>query len=164
MIQRRMRIEARSRDHVPGIVIAAAGLTIVVVGSALGFLYTRDRIALSAGIGYAMLVYVAIAAVLERPPIHRGAVAASVACVVIVGVGWVIRTGEAYVQMRDAAWENYQEWTTRYADLGGFTRPQTDMLTMLRKAALERVPQDPRTDPAWTYALFEREYERADRR
>ena len=45
--------------------IAAAGVTVVILGSALGFLYTRDRIALSAGIGYAMLVYVAVAAVLE---------------------------------------------------------------------------------------------------
>ena len=51
--------------------IAAAGLTLVILGSALGFLYTRDRIALSAGIGYAMLVYVAIAAVLEGRPEGR---------------------------------------------------------------------------------------------
>ena len=49
--------------------IAAAGLTIVILGSALGFLYTRDRIALSAGIGYAMLVYVAVVAVLKGRPV-----------------------------------------------------------------------------------------------
>src|SRR4029079_12507238 len=112
--------------------IAAAGLTILFAGSALGFLYTRDRIALSAGVGYAMLVYVAVAAVLEHPPIHRAGLAATIVCVAIVGVGWVIRTGETYVRMKDAAWGNYQEWTTRYAELGGFTRPQTDILTMLR--------------------------------
>ena len=140
--------------------IAAAGLTIVLVGSALGFLYTRDRIAVSAGVGYAMLVYVAVATVLEQPPMrHAGRVVAQ-ACVAIIAVGWVLRTSEAYVQMRDAAWENYQEWTTRYEELGGFTRPQTDILAMLRSAALARAPKDPRTDPAWTYTVFEREYER----
>jgi hypothetical protein len=63
--------------------------------------------------------------------------------------------------MRDAAWENYQEWTTRYEELGGFTRPQTDILTMLRRSALEVAPEDPRRDPRWTYVLFEREFERA---
>ena len=140
--------------------IAAAGLTIVLVGSALGFLYTRDRIALSAGVGYAMLVYVAVATVVERPPIRRAGLAVSTACVAIIALGWLIRTGEAYVQMRDAGWENYQEWTTRYEELGGLSRPQTDILAMLRKEATEHVPADPRTDPAWTYALFEREFER----
>jgi len=157
--------------------IAAAGLTIVILGSALGFLYTRDRIALSAGVGYAMLVYVAIAAVLEgrplpdlsvkgrpegRPlPIH-GVVLRLVApvCVSLIAIGWLLRTGEAYLQLRDAAWENYQEWTARYEELGGLTRPQTDVLEMLRRDALARLPDDPRNDPAWTYHLFEREFER----
>jgi hypothetical protein len=141
--------------------IAAAAMTIVVVGSALGFLYTRDRIAVSAGVGYAMLVYVAVAAVLERVPARRAGLVLSNACVAIIAVGWLVRTGEAYVQMRDAAWENYQEWTTRYEELGGFTRPQTDILTMLRSSALEVAPEDPRRDPRWTYVLFEREFERA---
>ena len=140
--------------------IAAAGLTIVIVGSALGFLYTRDRIAVSAGVGYAMLVYVAVAAVLERPPLRRASLAVCNACIAVIALGWVIRTSEAYVQMRDAAWENYQEWTTRYEELGGFTRPQTDILAMLRKSALERAPEDPRSDPEWTYTFFEREFER----
>jgi len=142
--------------------IAAAGLTIVLVGSALGFLYTRDRIAISAGVGYAMLVYVAVAAVLERPPVHRVGLVLANACIAIIAAGWVLRTGETYVRMRDAAWANYQVWMSRYEDLGGFTRPQTDILAMLRKAALERAPEDPRNDSEWTYTLFEREYERGE--
>ena len=159
---------ADARDRL----IAAAGLTVVILGSALGFLYTRDRIALSAGIGYAMLVYVAVGAVLEGRPEGRplpnqvavlrrgpGRVLAT-AAVALITVGWVIRTGECYLQLRDAAWENYQEWTTRYEALGGYTRPQTDVLSMLRTGALAHVPDDPRRDPAWTYTLFEREYER----
>jgi hypothetical protein len=160
--------------------IAAAGLTVVLAGSALGFLYTRDRIALSAGVGYAMLVYVAIAAVLEgrplpdhplkgrpngRPLPNHGVVLrlAAPLCVSLIGIGWLLRTGETYLQLRDANWENYQEWTTRYEELGGTTRPQTDVLMMLRQAALERMPDDPRNDPAWTYGVFEREFERLER-
>lgn len=162
--------------------IAAAGLTIVILGSALGFLYTRDRIALSAGIGYAMLVYVAVVAVLKGRPAAFAETAApkdgrplpsqvavsrqgagrflATACVALIATGWFIRTGEAYFQLRDAGWENYQEWTTRYEELGGTTRPQTDVLAMLRMTALEQLPDDPRNDPAWTYTLFEREFER----
>jgi hypothetical protein len=156
--------------------IAAAGVTLVVIGSALGFLYTRDRIGLSAGVGYAMLVYVAVAAVLEgRPAAFARATAAkdgrplpvralglrlAQACVAVIAAGWLIRTGELYFQLRDAGWENYQEWTTRYEELGGTSRPQTDLLLLLREEALARVPDDPRNDPAWTYMLFEREFER----
>ena len=152
--------------------IAAAGLTLVILGSALGFLYTRDRIALSAGIGYAMLVYVAVGVLLEgRPKVRplqdgttsrrRGASRLVTACVALIALGWLIRTGECYVQLRDAGWENYQEWTTRYEALGGYTRPQTDVLAILRAGALAHVPDDPRDDPEWTYLLFEREYERS---
>jgi hypothetical protein len=156
--------------------IAAAGVTVVVLGSALGFLYTRDRIALSAGIGYAMLVYVAVVAVLEgrpelkgrpkgrplpeRLPARGAGLAIARVCVAVMAAGWLIRTGEAYFQLRDAAWENHQEWTTRYEELGGLTRPQTDVLTLLRSAAVAKTPDDPRRDPAWSYVLFEREFER----
>jgi hypothetical protein len=140
--------------------VAAAGVTLLVVGSALGFLYTRDRIGLFAGTGYAMLVYVAISSVLEaRVGTPRIRMATTVA-LVLIGAGWVTRTAEAYFQQRDAALENRLEWTTRYEELGGFRRPQTDLLVMLRKAALERVPADPRSDPPWTYVLFERKFER----
>jgi hypothetical protein len=137
--------------------IAAAGVTLVVIGSALGFLYTRDRIGLSAGVGYAMLVYVAVAAVLEgRPAAFARATAAkdgrplpvralglrlAQACVAVIAAGWLIRTGELYFQLRDAGWENYQEWTTRYEELGGTSRPQTDLLMLLRDEAPRARPR-----------------------
>ena len=146
--------------------IAAVGWTLLGVGSALGFLYTRDRIALWAGIGYSMLLYVAIAAAWEtvkrRSEAHPVTVNSLLVTVTvsIVAAGWLIRTGEAHVHLRDAAWENYQEWTSRYEQLGGFSRPQTDMLQLLRTAALSQPPVDPRRDPAWTYVMFEREFER----
>jgi hypothetical protein len=143
--------------------IAAAGLTLVLGGSALGFLYTRDRIGLFAGVGYAMLVYVAVAAVLERLPARGWGRSLATALVAVLAAGWLLRTGETYLQLRDAGWENYQEWTTRYEELGGPARPQTDILTTLRQEVLERAPDDPRDDPAWTYAVFERKFERTFR-
>lgn len=141
--------------------IAAAGATVLILGSALGFLYTRDRIALSAGFGYAMLVYVAVSTLLEgsgsRNLARRTVVAIGVP---VIALGWFVRTTEAYYQLRDAAWENRAEWTTRYEELGGFSRPQTDLLQILRKDVLARMPDDPRRDPVWTYTLFEREFDR----
>jgi hypothetical protein len=173
--------------------LAAAGATVLILGSALGFLYTRDRIALSAGVGYAMLVFVAVSALLQgllqgrpkgRPlrepaegrPIREHAegrprqeggegrpvrVLFAAICLAIAAAGWLVRTGEAYFQLRDAAWENRQEWTARFEELGGLTRPQTDMLDALQKEAIARVPDDPRRDPAWTYTVFQREFERS---
>jgi uncharacterized membrane protein YkgB len=139
--------------------VAGAGLAMVIFGSALGFLYTRDRIALSAGIGYAMLVYVAVTVVLQQTvTAYRSSIATL--CVAVIAVGWLIRVGETCFALRDTAWEHHLEWTTRYAELGGPTRPQTDILLELRRQALARVPDDPRHDPAWTYWFFQRANDR----
>ena len=138
--------------------LVAVGLTLVVAGSGLGFLYTRERIALSAGVGYAMLVFVAASALLSSFQSWRRSVAA--ALVSVMGVMWTVRTAEAWFQLRDTAWESHLEWTERYESLAG-DRTQTDLLVMLREGALARTPADPRQDPAWTYVLFERQYPRA---
>jgi hypothetical protein len=140
--------------------IVAAGSTLVIVGSALGFLYTRDRIALSAGVGYAMLVYVAVANLQSRAGGGQPWRLIGGACLAVVFAGWMIRVGETCFALRDAAWDNYQEWTIRYEALGGYVRPQTDVLELLREAALAQVPDDARSNPAWTYVLFERAHER----
>jgi hypothetical protein len=50
-------------------------------------------------------------------------------------------------------------WTDRYAELGGTSQPQTELLKSLRSAALSRTPDDPRQDPTWTYVLFERRFD-----
>ena len=138
--------------------LAGIGLTVLIAGSGLGFLYARDRIAVSAGVGYAVLVYVGVSVLLERA---TGARQRTVATVIVgmIAAGWAVRTGEAYLQLRDSAWENYVEWTDRYPSLGG-ARPQTDVLRMLRETTLASTPDDPRLDPDWTYVLFEREFER----
>jgi hypothetical protein len=142
--------------------LLAAGVTLVVFGSALGFLYTRDRIALYAGVGYGLLVYVAMTRWLEsRLPRPQWKQRLGYCVVVALGAFWIVRSAETYFQLRDAAWDFHLEWTDRYAELGGTTRPQTEPLLSLRSAALSSTPVDPRHDPAWTYSLFERRFRAA---
>jgi hypothetical protein len=144
--------------------LVVSGLVLVVCGSALGALYTRDRIGLSAGVGYVLLLYVALSAILERLPASFGWRRPLVTCGVgVVAIAWFLRSAETYIQFRDTAWDFHLEWTDRYADLGGAAQPQTELLTSLRSAALSATPADPRLDPAWTYALFERRFRPGDR-
>ncbi len=64
------------------------------------------------------------------------------------------------MQLRDTAWDYRLEWTDNFEDLGGPSQPQTPLLLSLLTAALSKTPSDPRRDPAWTFALFERRYDR----
>jgi hypothetical protein len=155
LIRHRHRIEL-SRDRL----LVASGLVLVVCGSALGFLYTRDRIALSAGVGYCLLLYVALVAVLEHMPVSAWRRPLAFGIAGVLAAGWIVRSAEAWFQIRDMAWEYHLEWTTRYADLGGPSQPQGQLITSMRSMALGRTPADPGFDPAWTYALFERRYAR----
>jgi hypothetical protein len=136
--------------------LAATGVVLLLGGSALGFLYTRDRIALPAGFGYAILVYVALSAMLERAsmPTWRGRVAVALAAG--LAVAWVWRCGEAGFQLRDRAWSYYLEWTVRYHP----EQPETRLVHDLRTAAITHRPPDPRRDPRWTHVWFEREFDR----
>jgi hypothetical protein len=140
--------------------LVAAGLTLMLFGSAIGFLYTRDRIGLWAGTGYALLVFVALATLLERMPRSGLTRVATVGVVGVLAVAWTTRTAETYVQLRDTAWDYRSEWTERLDDLGGNLQPQTELWTSVRAAAIGKTPDDPRGDPAWTFALFERRYAR----
>ena len=139
-----------------------AGFVLLVFGSGLGFLYTRDRIGLSAGVGYALLLYVALTVAFDRLQETGGWRRASVVGLVCaLALAWNLRVVEAYAQLRDTAWDYHSEWTERYADLGG-SQPQTVLLQALRADALRSMPADPRRDPAWTFALFERRFSRED--
>ena len=140
--------------------LVAIGLVMLVCGSGLGYLYTRERIALSAGFGYVILMYCGIAFLLERQYAHVWRKAAVWAVVAALGCGWLLRNVEMYLHLRDTAWEFHVEWTDRYETLRG-SRPETELLVQLRKAALARPPEDPTLDPAWSYSVFEREYARA---
>jgi hypothetical protein len=139
--------------------LVAAGLTLLVLGSGIGFLFTRDRIGLWAGAGYAMLVFVALAMLLERMPRLGSKRLATIGIVSILAVAWTARTAETYVQLRDTAWDHRLEWTERFADLGGALQPQTELITSMRSAALSKTPADPRRDPAWTFVVFERRFD-----
>jgi hypothetical protein len=145
---------APSRDRL----LLACGLVLVVCGSALGFLYTRDRIALSAGVGYCLLLYVALVAMLEHVPVSAWRRTLAYGIVGVLAAGWIVRSAEAYFLLRDVAWDFHLEWTTRYADLGGPAQPQEGVITKMRSIALDHTPSDPGFDPAWTYTLFERKY------
>lgn len=136
-------------------ILAAFGVVLAVGGSVLGFLYTRDRIGLPVGFGYAMLVYVALSALLERRT-SRWRTAAVGVLVGALGVCWLIRTGERYVALRDTAWDYHLEWERE--GVAEVAR-QNPIVASLRASALQRPPADARRDPAWTYKLFERRHE-----
>jgi hypothetical protein len=140
--------------------LVAAGLTLVLFGSGIAFLYTRDRIGLWAGTGYTLLVFVALATLLERMPRSGLTRVATIGVVSVLAIAWTTRTAETYVQLRDTAWDYRSEWTERLEDLGGNLQPQTELWTSVRAAAIGKTPDDPRRDPAWTFALFERRYVR----
>jgi len=134
--------------------IAVFGGVLLIGGSVLGFLYTRDRIGLAAGIGYAMLVYVAVTALLERP-VSRWMSITATALVVMLGVGWSLRVGEMYVALRETAWDFHHEWTRDEAQA-----PADTIVGRMRAATLRQRPADPQHDPLWTYVLFERRFTR----
>ena len=139
--------------------LVVAGCALLAFGSALGFLYTRDRIGLPGGIGYALLLYVAIASWLEPAAVKWLRTAVTVV-IALVAAAWVIRSGETFFQLRDLAWDYRTEWTERFDELGA-RQEQTVLLQQLRRAALAKTPADPRRDPAWTYFLFERRFRRS---
>lgn len=140
--------------------LVVAGCALLVIGSALGFLYTRDRIGLAGGIGYALVLYVAYASWLEKVQAVKWRRAAVTGVIAVVAAAWVIRSAETFFQLRDLAWDYRTEWTERFEELGA-RHEQTDLLERLRAQALAKTPADPRLDPAWTYFLFERRFRRS---
>ena len=141
--------------------LVVLGLALMVFGSGLGFLYTRDRIALSAGVGYALLLYVAVVSLMEWMPAGGWTRRLVSGALVVLAAAWVVRSGETFLQLRDTAWDYHLEWTTRFAEKGGATEERTELFTALQQEALRQTPADPRLDPAWTYALFERRFARS---
>lgn len=151
-----MLLGIRGRPHRDQL-IAAFGGVLVVGGSLLGYLYTRDRIGLPVGLGYSMLVYVAVSALLERPAPKWQSLPAQL-LVMVLGLCWVVRTGDLYVALRDTAWEYHAQWMRDDVVAAAGKSP---ILGSLRASAVKRPPADVRRDPAWTYKVFERRYEPA---
>jgi hypothetical protein len=149
--------------------LIAVGFVLLLVGSGLGFLYTRDRIALTAGLGYVVLVYVAIAQLVERtapvsatwgrhpaprwPDVTRSY--AVTALVAGLGVLWTCRALETHFHLRDAAWEAHMEWKNQYSDKPAGT--PGSVVEQLRGVALQPTP-DPRAEAEWTHLYFERKF------
>jgi hypothetical protein len=133
-------------------VIAAFGGVLIAGGSALAFLYTRDRIGLPAGIGYAMVTYVAVSTLLERERFGRRFVLATIAALTLC---WSIRSAEMYVALRDTAWDYRLEWDRGDAVNAG---RQNQVIARMRQLSVSRPPDDAERDPRWTYILFERRF------
>ena len=134
--------------------IAAFGGVLVVGGSLLGYLYTRDRIGLPVGLGYSMLVYVAVSALLERAAPKWQTLPGRI-LVIVLGLCWLVRTGDLYVALRDTAWEYHLQWIREDVTAAAEKSP---ILGKLRASAVKRPPPDVRRDPAWTYKVLERQY------
>jgi hypothetical protein len=137
--------------------LCAAGLTLLIFGSAFGVPYTRDRVGMMAGVGYGLLLYVALVALLARLPQSAWQRWATVSLVTVIGIAWTVRTAEAYLQLRDTAWDFRQQWVQRAAESDTET-PQDAIWTGLQSAALSSEPDDPHRDPLWTFVLFERRF------
>jgi hypothetical protein len=137
--------------------LCGAGLALLVVGSAFGVPYTRDRVGMMAGIGYGLLLYVALVALLARMPNDGWRRRVMLGCVALIGAGWVVRNAEAYFQLRDTAWDFRQEWVQRAAEPEAATQPD-EIWAALQAEALGGTPDDPRRDPVWSYVLFERRF------
>jgi hypothetical protein len=143
----------RRRPHRDRLIVALGGV-LLVGGSVLGFLYTRDRIGLPVGLGYAMLAYVALSAMIERRASRPQFIAVGV-LVAVLGICWSIRVGELYVALRETAWDYHLEWDRPEALAA---ESQSPVIARMRRAALTRRPADPHRDPLWTYVLFERRF------
>ena len=137
--------------------LCGAGLALLVFGSAFGVPYTRDRVGMMAGVGYGLLLYVALATMLARMPAAGWPRKLIVTSVALIGASWVVRNAETYFQLRDTAWDFRQEWLERAAEPDGATRHDA-IWTTLKTAAFNSTPADPRLDPVWTFVLFERRF------
>jgi hypothetical protein len=137
--------------------LSAAGLALLVVGSGFGVPYTRDRVGMMAGVGYGLLLYAALSALLARMPDAGWRRWATLGCVAVIGTAWVVRSTEAIFQLRDTGWDFRQEWVQRAAEADA-SIPADQIFTTLQSSALSSSPADPHGDPLWSFVLFERRF------
>jgi hypothetical protein len=138
------------------------GVAVLTLNSALGYLYTRDRIPGLAGVYYALLLGAAASAAWQRRSELRSSSQRMVAtaALVILATGWVYRIGGTVLWTRDIAWSVQDEWTDRYDRLAA---PSSDPATtalrqQLRQRAVRRVLPNPDDDPGWMQEYFERKH------
>jgi hypothetical protein len=146
----RGRLSPRDRE------LTAIGLALIAGGGLLGFLYTRDRIALPVGIGYVMLLYVALSALLATASAFNARRTTAGLMLLLVPL-WLVRDAETYWFLRDLAWEHHREWSVRYESIRN-DQPETDLMRVLQALALEQTPTDPNGSPPWTGLLLERKF------
>ncbi len=138
------------------------GVVVLALNSALGYLYTRDRIPAPAGVYYALLLGAAATAAWQRRSEIQSAGTRMVltAALVLLATGWVHRVAGTVLWTRDMAWSVRDEWTDRYDRL---VEPSDDparnaLREELRQRAVRRELPDPANDPEWMREYFERKH------
>lgn len=144
-------------------VYVVVGIAVLVASAAIGHRYVRDVIMYPAGVLYALALYPALRAALERlpalPPLRR-----SVMTVLLVTIAatWTLRTMGAFYVLRTAAYEKRNEWGDAFDVLERRnavpTGERLELLLQLRRDALSRrVPHPLLAQPAldeWTDPLY----------
>ena len=148
LVMARRRFEGRQR------LLLILGCTLLFAGSLFGFLYTRDRIALAAGAGYAVLVFVAMTSVLAE--LHPNRRAAALALTGVLLAAWTWRSAGSMLYVRDRAYESYADWVDRYDRVGATLVPDAELRGTLHATATAVEPPNPRCAPAWTRRYFNR--------
>jgi hypothetical protein len=142
--------------------LVVLGTVLLLSGSALGFLYARERVLLGASVGYAVLVFVAASAMTapsapgRKGPLRSVGRIGAVGLILLALVAWTWRSGGVLFEVRDRAFENYRDWGTRYdAD---HNAGSVELRASLRSTSLATQPPDPFCDPDWTKRYFFRRY------
>ena len=142
------------------VVVACAG---IVANACLGFLYARDRIPALAGLLYALCFYVSLAVTAERLANDRSVAVrwAAALSVLVLAVGWTLRSVATQFALRDAAWLAPREWAARTVMLSESSSDdeiaEAKLFLEMKRDAMGRPAPDPRTDPGWTHRWLERD-------
>jgi hypothetical protein len=133
--------------------LVVLGSVLLLAGSLFGFLYTRDRIALAAGAGYAVLVFAALSAWSESGKPSRSI---ALGVTVVLLTAWTWRSVGSMLYVRDRAFESYTDWIARYDRDGAVLVPDAALRERLHADAIAVRPPDPRCAPEWTRRYFNR--------
>ena len=142
----RPRLEGHHRQ------LLVLGCILILSSSLLGFLYTRDRVVVVAGAGYALLVFLMASLLVESGKYRR---AGSVALVVVLLAGWTWRSAESMLVVRDRAFESYSAWVQR-VPLQPSNTADSSLFATMHVASIISPPPDPHCAPRWTRRYFER--------
>lgn len=123
------------------------------VSALMSYAYAKDEIISTAGVFYAVVVYVALRAVLDaRPPAWVGA--ALVVAALAVSSAWAVRSAGLHLRLRHGAFEARTEWAYILSPLAQATWPKDAhtrrVVSRMRDEALLYPTVTPAMLPKWT--------------